>query len=301
MNIYKASFDTKDIMKKYLSANKYKACELSLANNILWSNYYNVEFTIVEDMLVFGKFVDGKPTVMSYPIGYADEKKAFDAIVDIFENNGNDFKMYLVSEENYAKINEWYPGLYDYETDRDDADYLYEYETLATLAGKKLHGKRNHINRFLENHPDYEYEIINESNKKECVLLSEKWERDNADEADTSKTYELTAIKTALEHMDELDLKGALIRVDGDICAFTIGEELTADTFLIHFEKAKAEIQGAYPMINKEFVVRELSNYKYINREEDMGIPGLRHAKTSYQPVCLIEKGVITHRSQACP
>ena len=296
MKIYKASFETKEIMQQYLSANRYNACELSVANNILWSGFYNVEFVIIEDMLVFGRFTDGKPVVMSYPIGYADERKAFDAVAGLFDECGNRFKMYLVSEEAYARINEWYPGQYRYSSDRNEADYLYEYKTLAKLAGKKLHGKRNHINSFLENYPDYEYERICDSNKDECLALERSWVKDNSrtEEEAASRNYEMTAIECALNHMDDLGLKGALIRVENKICAFTIGEELTPDTYVIHFEKANADIRGAYPMINREFVTRELSGYKYINREEDMGIPGLRHAKTSYQPVRLVEKGIVT-------
>lgn len=295
MEIYKANLNNMELLRQYLGKNDYRACELSVANNIIWSDYYNVQFTIIEDMLSFGRFEVGKPIIMSYPYGVADERKAFDAIINEFEKCGNKMRMYLVSEEAFKKIDTWYPGKYAYTINRDESDYLYEYETLSTLSGKKLHGKRNHINRFLENHPDYEYERINEDNKSECNELLKNWvAAGNGEDGEKSRDYEQKAIEFALEHMDELDLLGALIRVDGKICAFTMGEELTEDTFVVHFEKADATIQGAYPMINREFVRRELKGYKYINREEDMGLAGLRYAKSTYQPICILNKGYVT-------
>ena len=107
-------------------------------------------------------------------------------------------------------------------------------------------------------------------------------------------SYETNALSFALENRKKLGLNGALIRIEGKVVAFTLGEPLKDDTYVVHFEKAYADIQGAYPMINREFVRRDLRGYKYINREEDMGIPGLRHAKTTYQPIRLIDKGTVT-------
>ena len=191
-------------------------------------------------------------------------------------------------------IERWYPGQYQIEYDRDSADYLYRQESLATLAGKKLHAKRNHINRFLENFPDYQYERINGKNWQECLELERAWVRENNPDGDADKENEERIIAYALEHRKSLNMTGALIRVNGRVVAFTLGEPLTADTFDVHFEKAYADIQGAYAMINREFVRRELSAFTYVNREEDMGIPGLRKAKLSYHPESLVEKGIVT-------
>ncbi len=293
MLTYTPGMDNKDILDQYLRYNQYYGCEFSAANNILWSKFYKGEFTIIEDMLVFCKTRDGIMTRATFPIGNGDVKKAFDAIARYFNDKALPFCMYLVEKEMFALIEEWYPGKYKIEYHRDEADYLYEWETLAYLKGKKLHGKRNHINRFLENYPDYKYEIIDDNNFKECIELSKDWKDDNGTEED-SVSYESKALEYALNNREALGLEGALIRVNGKVIAFTMGEPLKDDTYVIHFEKAYADIQGAYPMINREFVRRNLRGYKYINREEDMGIPGLRHAKTSYQPVRLIDKGTVT-------
>lgn len=295
MLVQKPCLDNKEVLQNYLKYNNYYGCEFSAANNILWSKYFDSNFTIIEDMLVFCKVDNGVPVRMTFPIGKSDNKKAFDAIVKYFDDEGIPFNMYLVEPEMFSLIEEWYPEKYKISYDRDAADYLYEWETLAYLKGKKLHGKRNHINRFLENHPDYKYERINESNYPECINLALDWEKENNPEA-LELSYETNILLFALEHREELGLNGALIRVNDKVIAFTLGEPLTEDTYVVHFEKAYADIQGAYPMINREFVRRDLRKYKYINREEDMGIPGLRHAKTSYQPIRLVEKGTVTEK-----
>lgn len=294
MQIYKPDLENKHLLDQYLAYNNYYGCELSAANNILWSQYYSTGFTIIEDMLVFCKLEKNKPLMFSFPIGKHNPKKAFDYIVEYYKQQDKAFCMYMVHKEMYELIDSWYPEQYSIKYNRGEADYLYSYDTLANLAGKKLHGKRNHINRFLEKYPDYVYEEIDKNNYKECIKISEDWAKENNLELEEDKDYERKIIKSALIDREVLGLKGALIRVNDKAIAFTLGEKLTEDTFVIHFEKAYAEIQGAYPMINREFVRNALAGYKYINREEDMDIPGLRHAKTSYQPIRLIEKGVVT-------
>lgn len=283
-----------NIFREKLRSSGYPICELSAANIVLWSKYYRCRYAMVEDMLVFCSLKNGEPVSFSWPFGEGDTRKAFDAIAGYFDREGKPFSMYLVAPEMFKQLNSWYPGEYCIEYNRDAADYLYQSETLAYLKGKKLHGKRNHINRFLENYPDYVYERISTDNIDECEKLAENWMKENNEDADEDKNYEFQALCNALNNMDALGLIGALIRVDGQVCAFTIGEELNSDTFVVHFEKAYSDIQGAYPMINREFVKRELvGKYLYVNREEDLGIPGLRHAKTSYQPVRLVEKGMV--------
>ena len=298
MKIYEPCLENKDLLDKYLIYNTFPGCELSAANNILWGSFFHAGFTIIEDMLVFCKLEEGRPVMMSFPIGEHDPRVAFDRIIEYFAKEGLPVKLYLVEEKMFELIESWYPGVYEISYDRDEADYLYLRETLVRLQGKKLHGKRNHINRFLENHPDYVYEKIDDENVADCLELSAVWDEENNAEHDEEKSYERKALEYALCHRRELGLIGALIRVDGKAVAFTLGERLTEDTFVVHFEKAYADVQGAYPMINREFVKRELKGYKYVNREEDMGIPGLRHAKTSYQPIRLVEKGIVTLRQE---
>lgn len=292
--LYKPSLENKKILDSFLQYNRYRNCELSSANNVLWADYYDTSFTIVEGNLVYCHLKEGKINMVTFPVGQADLKVSFDYIWEYFKDNNIDFCMYLVNEEMFSLIDSWYPGVFKIEYDRDDADYLYSRESLATLSGKKLHGKRNHINRFLENYPDYIYERIDDSNLDECLAFAKEWANDKESENAEGVEYEKNAIEYALNNMKELELEGALIRIDGELVAFTVGEELTADTYVIHFEKARADIQGAYSIINRDFVRNELSKYEYVNREEDLGLEGLRKAKLSYKPIELINKGIVS-------
>jgi len=121
-----------------------------------------------------------------------------------------------------------------------------------------------------------------------------KWRQMHQLEDDEEMINEIAVTQNSLRLMKELELTGGLLRVDGEIVAFTIGEPINDDTFVVHIEKAFSEIQGAYPMINQQFVTHECQDYKYINREEDTGAPGLRKAKESYRPVFMVEKGTVT-------
>lgn len=112
----------------------------------------------------------------------------------------------------------------------------------------------------------------------------------------SGKCAEMCVTLNALRLYRELELKGGALRVDGEIVAFTIGEELCEDTFVVHIEKAYADVQGAYPMINQQFVEHECTAYQYVNREEDTGAEGLRKAKLSYRPAFLEEKGIVTEK-----
>ncbi len=299
MTVFRATLKDRTVLEKYLRYNDYPGCEFSAANNILWSPYYDTGYVILEDMMSFCKLKNDLPVCFSFPVGNGDAKKAFDCIREYFDGNNMEFSMYLVEDKMFQQIEEWYPGEYTISFDRDSADYLYEYKTLSELKGKKLHGKRNHINAFIEQYPDYVYEDIDETNINECKQLADDWakEHEAGGTDEENSEYEVKVLKFALDNMKELGLEGGLIRVGERVVAFTVGEPLTKNTYVIHFEKAYADVRGAYPMINREYVRRKISGYQYINREEDMGLPGLRHAKTTYQPIRLVEKGFVTRRN----
>ena len=182
------------------------------------------------------------------------------------------------------------------EYDRDEADYVYEREKLATLAGKKLHGKRNHINKFKSLYEDWTYESLNDENVEDCFQMALKWRNQNGCDEDHEKNAEMCVTLNSLRLYKELGMVGGIIRVAGKIVAFCIGEPVSEDTFVVHIEKAFPDIEGAYPMINQQFVLHECMEYQYVNREEDTGAEGLRKAKLSYRPVFLVEKGVVTEK-----
>ena len=165
------------------------------------------------------------------------------------------------------------------------------------MSGKKLHGKRNHINKFKANYEGrWVYESMTKDNLEDCFQMALRWRNENGCEEDPEKRGEICVTLNALRLFEELELKGGVLRVDGEVVAFTLGEPVCSDTFVVHIEKAYADIQGAYPMINQQFVEHECQNYQYVNREEDTGAEGLRKAKLSYRPVFLVEKGAVTER-----
>ena len=176
------------------------------------------------------------------------------------------------------ELDRLFPGKFIYEADRDGYDYLYEIDRLADLPGKKLHNKRNHISRFLDNNPSWVYEEITPESLPECLEMDKEW-------------YRRSMIREGAA--EERDLGGGLIRVYGEVVAFTMGDVLSSDTFDVHFEKAYGELQGAYALINREFarwVRGRHPGIKYLNREDDMGVEGLRKAKESYYPDLMVEK-----------
>ncbi|MEG1436658.1 MAG: phosphatidylglycerol lysyltransferase domain-containing protein, partial [Oscillospiraceae bacterium] len=158
-----------------------------------------------------------------------------------------------------------------------------------TLPGKKFHSKRNHISNFEKTY-DWSYEEINKENMQECIEMNRKWEAENKMRNPDGMNKEELAIIRAFDNFDELGFKGGLIRANGEVVAYTMGERLNDNTFCTHIEKAFADIRGAYPIINREFAKNTLTEYEFVNREEDMGIEGLRKAKLSYNPVYLVSK-----------
>ena len=293
--------EDKPILEKYYAYEQSKCCEFSFCNNYLWAPFYEMRYTIIEDMLVF--LAQGRQPSVGVPLAKdgASERnlgKVVSILEEYFVSIQAPFQMHLVTEEKFAQLEAQFPGKYVIEYNRDQADYIYEVEKMISLSGKKLHGKRNHINKFKENNPNWRYEPLSQENVSACVKMAEEWrEKDLCDEKGEKHT-EFCVTLRALDEYEQLGLKGGVLRIEDRVVAFTLGEELNRETFVVHIEKAMADIQGAYPMINQQFLVHEASQYKYVNREEDMGEEGLRKAKLSYYPVFLQEKGVVRKNEQ---
>ena len=286
----------RDLINGYLAKQKSRNCEHTFANTYLWSRFYGMEFAVVNNMLAY----KNAQTSFGFPVGSVEnEKKTMDILMDYCREQNVSFKMHSVSPEQFSRMEEWYPGEFEIEYDRDAADYIYEAEKLAKLSGKKYHGKKNHTNKFKSLYPDWSYESIGTQNLEECFQMALKWRNENGCDDDEEKNAEICVTLNSLRLYKELALRGGLLRANGEIAAFSIGEPLCDDTFVVHIEKAFADIPGAYPMINQQFVIHETEGYTYINREEDMGEEGLRTAKMSYRPVFLVEKGRVRRKGEA--
>lgn len=279
----------------YLSYADTRSCEMTFANNYLWSRHYDVGFAIVEDMLVFGH-TTGEVS-FTVPVGPGDLKQVLDILMAYCEEKGVPFQLHNVTREDFEKLEALYPGMFTIVYEREYADYVYETEKLIRLSGKKYHSKKNHINKFKALYPDWSYEPITKENLEECFQMGLRWRELNGCEDDEEKRAEICVTLNFLRLFEELEMRGGALRVDGKIVAFTIGEPVGKDTLVVHIEKAFADVQGAYTMINQQFAEHEGAGFPYLNREEDMGEEGLRQAKMSYKPVFLIEKGVVRKRS----
>lgn len=289
--------EDRELISSFLKKYPSRSCERTFVNVFLWSRHYRVTYAVVENTMVFRSLDKG--LAFTYPAGAPqDIKAALEILKRYSKEQGEPFVLYNVTEENFRQLEAWYPNQYQITYNRDLADYVYESEKLATLAGKKLHAKRNHINKFKASFENWAYEPITKENVEECFQMALKWRNDNGCEEDVEKNAEMCVTLNSLRLFEELELKGGVLRVNGEIVAFTIGEEICEDTFVVHIEKAFAEIQGAYPMINQQFVLHECMNYRYVNREEDTGAEGLRKAKLSYRPAFLVEKGVVIRKQE---
>lgn len=285
-------------IKEALKNNQKRCCEMSPANTVLWAKHYNTEIAFWEGNIIFRSILhDGRCSYACNLLNAPKPRQLFDRLQKLAEEEKHVFMMHCIMEEEMKMIEEWYPDKYQFTFNRNDSDYIYTQEKLASLAGKKLHGKRNHIHRFEEQNPDWTYETITDDNEEDCVKMAMQWCMKNCMDEENKIEYdkidESKLVVYAIRHREEFGMIGGALRAGGKIIAVTLGERLSDDTFVVHFEKAFSEIQGAYPMINREFVRHELSEYTYVNREEDLGMEGLRKAKMSYRPDILLNKGIM--------
>lgn len=289
------TIEDKEIIAKYLALTKHSACDYSVGNLVLWSETNHIQFAVANDML-FIKFMSGNKNYFAYPMGNGDLKQAFQWIFSYCEEQNMEFKMSIIEPDMFAEIEKKYPNVYELSYLRNNADYVYRVEDLKTLTGKKYHSKKNHINKFLKTYEDWSYEKISEANTEDCIEMVKQWCVENGCWDDQSKSDEICVVINGLKLRKELQLIGGIIRIAGRIVAMTMGEKSNDDLFIIHFEKAFPDIDGAYPMINQQFIIHELSDYTYINREEDLGIEGLRRAKESYNPIFMVKKGMLVKK-----
>ncbi|SFR91668.1 DUF2156 domain-containing protein [Anaeromicropila populeti] len=290
----KIELSDKEWIQECLRKSDFKGCEYSFGNNYIWRNVYQLEICNVDGFYCVrsGK---GEKKMYSFPAGSGDLKGTLELLMSDAKETGREFFLRGITENQISVLDELFPGRFQYELIRDDSDYIYTVEKLSTLSGKKLHGKRNHIARFKDN-PNWIYESISHENMEDCKDMNRRWCEQYSCKDNPGLKEEICAVKNALNNFKELGFVGGLIRRDGEVIAYTIGEPLSSDTFVVHIEKAFHEIQGAYPMINQQFVLHECQNYKYVNREEDTGDEGLRKAKMSYYPDILLDKYIASYK-----
>lgn len=283
MKFQKITLENIDELRTFLYKEGEFSCELSPVNLLVWGALYKNEYCIEDDIL-FLKSGAGENLSFSMPFG--DIKKGMEKLTEfcgglpkIWAQQGARFKEFIsLYEKNYCV-----------KTARDGFDYIYKSERLITLSGKKLHSKRNHISAFTKSH-EWCYEDINEENIPDVLECADRWYTENNHRIDKKMETERSGIEFMLKNIKQLGILGGAIRVKGKIVAFTLGSPINNNVFDIHIEKALGDYSTAYTVINREFAAHNLKEYEYINREDDLGLEGLRKAKLSYHPDILLEK-----------
>jgi hypothetical protein len=268
-----------------------RGCEYSFVNLYLWGRQ-KAAF-IGEHLVFFSQF--HRRTVYLFPVGSGDKKPVLDAVIADAKERGIPCRFTGIRPGEEAVLESLYPGKFRLHPDRDSFDYVYDIHDLADLKGKKFQKKRNHLNRFWQNHPDAVAEPITSENCAEAAALVERWyEMRLAADPNADFQMEMAAIYKAFAHREELGMEGMLLSCSGEAVAVALGSRLSENTFDIHFEKALDIADGAYAAINNSFAKYLREKYPeiaYLNREDDMGLEGLRKAKLSYNPHHLVEKG----------
>ena len=282
------TIEDKAWMTDLLKQGHRGALEYNFTSNFIWREIYKLRAARLDDQLLILSDPDN-PTFI-FPSGQSDPSPAVRALADYTAKIGKPLVFNTVLNEDRERLEALFPGKFTFIPDRNDYDYIYDTQSLMTLKGKKLSGKRNHINRFLSSERDWAYEPLTVDNLADARAMSHEWCRQAGCADDAELFNESCAVEQAFKHYGALGLSGGLIRAGGKVIAFTMGEPLSDDTFVVHIEKAYYDIQGAYQMINQQYAQAAFEGFSHVNREDDAGDEGLRKAKLSYDPAFLVEK-----------
>ena len=285
LNFKKFELTDIEIYKKYSNHTNEFSCENSFVNLLVWQTAYNNMLAVYDDLMII-KSNDDNIETFRLPLG-DDFEKGIELIKEYCGDRNPEF--WTQQGELLEQFKSSLQNEYIFEETRDAFDYIYLQSDLAELTGKKYHSKRNHINTFSKKF-NWKYESINESNVQKVKDCANKWYSENEDRFDSHMECEKNGIFTMLNNMQLLEIKGGAIIINDEVVAFTLGSPINREVFDVHIEKALKDYSEAYAVINNQFVKNELSDYEYINREDDMGLEGLRKAKLSYRPNILLKK-----------
>lgn len=282
------SLDLRDEVAPVLRRARAGLSEFTFANLFLFRKAHDYRVSRWDSLLlVTGRGYGGERYGFP-PVGEGDIGAAARTLCAHLEAQGTRGSLFPVPEA-------WVAGPYargwTSRADRDQADYVYSRDDLAFLPGKKFHKRRNRLVKFLrEEAGNYAFRQLGPEHLGPCLDLARGWCTIRCS-ADRPATFlETDAAVEALTHREALGLRGGVILLDGRVAAFCLGEELDPETFVVHFEKADPEREGLAQLINRDFCLHALEGYRYVNREQDLGDPGLRQAKESYHPLFLAAK-----------
>lgn len=280
------------VIEPFFNAQYIQASDMLFGNLYIWHFSREIKYIIIDDCLVIlTKFSDEQFPFIFYPLGQGDRASAISKVKAYFLDNKMPFSLRSLEQYQSEELQRFFPDSFEISLNRDRFDYVYRIDDLIRLEGRILHKKKNHLNRFFNLYPNFIYERIDTSNAIEVLESYKVWfENDRKNTANVGLNNEFLGIEAVLKNFDKLNIKGALIRIDNKIAAFTLGEQINSDSVVIHIEKGNTFYSGIYQAINQQFLKNEWADLAFVNREEDLGIEGLRKAKESYKPYKFIEK-----------
>ena len=282
----------KALIEQRVFNTECRNCDLSVANLVSWRFLYDTEVADYNGWLLFRFKADGHLAYLA-PVGEGNWRKVLTDMMADAEAQGHPFLMLGVCEHSLALLDAAMPGYFYATADRNFTDYIYNRTQLTTLSGKKMQPKRNFVNRFTRNYPNYCFLPLKPNHFEECLALDTQWTATKSGDEERGRyTYEAErrSLENVFAHWNELEMLGGVLCVDNRIVAFTYGCPINRDTFDVCFEKADTSYEGAFATINRDFVRSLPPQYELINREEDLGVEGLRQAKLSYHPSSLLHK-----------
>ncbi|MBQ7087845.1 MAG: DUF2156 domain-containing protein [Clostridia bacterium] len=295
MEFRKFTIDDIDVVQSYLDIDGAFMAERNFVGLFLWCDHYKVKMCIEDDCLYMCSDRSDEYFMVFPPFTRGDFRKAFVKLIEYSRTKNEYILVNSVSEVQKEKlIGLFGEDAFEFEENRGAMDYIYSSEDLMWLRGKKFSAKRNHVNKFLGAYGDnWSFEEMDPKvHRDDIINFQITWGKSRG-ETDTADSPETFSIKKALDNFNRLGLKGGILRVDGKMVGFTIGKRVSDYVFGVMYEKADISYEGAYAMINQQFAQRNFEGIPYVNREEDLGIEGLRKAKLSYNPVQLTKKYLV--------
>jgi hypothetical protein len=285
--------DDKEVISAFLRQNPPQTSELTFTNLFMWRGHYRPRWRVWGEHLLLVLQPRGEKCFALPPLGPGDLTPACLELCRALTQAGDAPSLARVGGDLLERIDQ---GRFLAVADRDQSDYVYLSAELTALAGNKFHRKKNHLNKFRKAFPGHEYRPLDKDLVSQVLALQQDWCAFKDCASDLSLVNEDQAIYEALCNFERLDFVGGAIIIEGKVEAFSLGEALNPDTAVIHIEKANPELPGLYAAINQRFVAEAWAGFTYINREQDLGLEGLRSAKESYYPHHLVDKYVVTPR-----
>ncbi len=299
MDLHFKKLEAEDVqmLTKFYGRRRDMTCDSVILDSFLWARYYQVAFSVRDEKAVLWTMqVDGKQYA-SLPVCAAEDlPHYFGELEQYFNETLHQPLMIYLADELAVEALNLPPDRYSVTELPDARDYLYSAEKLKKLSGKKLHKKKNHLNSFLREYEGrFEYRTICCSDREDVWEFLEKWRIQKGQEVEDHLDPEVEGIHEILNNCSVFDVRMGGIYVDDRLEAFSIGSYNAMEKMaIIHIEKANPEIRGLYQYINQQFLIHEFPDAELVNREDDLGLPGLRRAKESYDPIGFARKFRIT-------